>query len=80
VVKIRLEGTQEECEQAAPRLAELFDVVSVSDPYPNRGRTLLVRVYVEIRLTDHRRLDQDQAADRRPRATIHRAGRELPPP
>jgi hypothetical protein len=31
-VKIRLEGTRQKCEQAAPRLAELIDVVSVSDP------------------------------------------------
>jgi Protein of unknown function (DUF3970) len=42
MVKIRLEGTQEECEQAAPRLAELFEVVSISQAYPNRGRSRLV--------------------------------------
>jgi hypothetical protein len=47
----------QECEQAAPRLAELFDVVSVSDPYPNRGRTLLVRVYAEVRLGPERGVD-----------------------
>jgi len=34
IVKIHLEGTLQECEQAAPRLAEMFDVVSISDPYP----------------------------------------------
>jgi hypothetical protein len=78
-VKIRLEGTRQECEQAAPRLAELFDVVSVSDPYPNRGRSLLVRVYVEVRLGPGRDVDQDDATAP-PRATIHRAGRELPAP
>ncbi len=79
-MKIRMEGTAEECQQAAPRLAELFDVVSVSGAYPNRGRSRLVRVYVEIRLAGQRHLDQDEAVVRRPRATIHRAGRELPPP
>jgi hypothetical protein len=78
-MKIRLEGAPKECEQAAPRLAEVFDVISVSDPYPNRGRSLLVRVYVEVRLGAERDADQD-AATAPPRATIHRVGRELPAP
>jgi len=78
-VKIRLEGTPTECGQAAPRLAEVFDVVSVSDPYPNRGRSLLVRVYVEVRLGAERDVHQDHAPTP-PRATIHRNGRELPAP
>lgn len=38
-MKIRLEGTPEECQRATPRLAELFEVVSVSHAYPNRGRS-----------------------------------------
>jgi hypothetical protein len=78
-VKIRLEGTPKECEQAAPRLAEVFDVVSISDPYPNRGRSLLVRVYVEVRLGPERDVGQDDAPAP-PRATIHRAGREQAAP
>jgi hypothetical protein len=77
MVKIRLEGTRQECQQAAARLAELFEVVSVSDPYPNRGRSLLVRVYVEVRLK--RDAGQDDATAP-PRATIHRARRALPAP
>jgi hypothetical protein len=77
-VKLRLEGTPQECKQAASRLAEVFDVVSVSDPYPNRGRSLLVRVYVEVRLGPERDVDQDDATAAPPRATISRAGRELP--
>jgi Protein of unknown function (DUF3970) len=79
MVKIRLEGTQEECQQATPRLAELFDVISVSDAYPNRGASRLVRVYVEVRLGDQRQAHPSGAAER-PRATIQRAARELPPP
>lgn len=79
-MKIRLEGTAEECQQAAPRLAELFEVVSVSDSYPNRGRSRLVRIYVEVRLGDQRHADHDSATIRGPRVTIHRAGRELPLP
>lgn len=78
-MKIRLEGTPKECEQAAPRLAEVFDVVSVSDPYPNRGRSLLVRVYVEVRLGSERDVGHDDAIAP-PRATIHRAAQELPAP
>jgi hypothetical protein len=79
MVKIRLEGTREECQQATPRLAELFEVVSISQPYPNRGRSLLMRVYVEIRLGDQRQAHPYGAAER-PRAIIQRAARELPPP
>lgn len=79
-MKIRTEGTPEECQQAAPRLAELFDVVSVSDPYPNRGRSLLLRVYVEVRLGPEHDTKHDDATAAPPRATISRAGRELPAP
>jgi len=70
----------DECQQAAPLLGELFEVVSISDPYPNRGRSRRVRIYVEVRLGDQRHGDPDEAAARRPRATIRRTGRELPPP
>jgi hypothetical protein len=49
-MKLRLHGTREECEEAARRLAELFQVVAVSPAYPDRGPSVLVRVYVEVRL------------------------------
>jgi hypothetical protein len=49
-VRIRLEGLEEECRDAAARLCSVLDVVSVSDPYANRGASRLVRVYVEVRL------------------------------
>jgi hypothetical protein len=49
-VKLRLHGTPAECQAAARRLAEVFDVVAVSGPYPDRGRSVLVRVYLELRL------------------------------
>jgi hypothetical protein len=49
-VKLRLHGTPAECEAATRRLAEVFDAVSVSPPYPDRGRSVLVRVYLELRL------------------------------
>jgi hypothetical protein len=64
MVKIRIEGTREECQQATPKLAEVFDVVSISDPYPDRGQSRLVRVYVEIRLAAERQVDEDGATVR----------------
>jgi hypothetical protein len=49
-VKLRLHGTPEECADATRRLVETFEVVAVSGPYPDRGASVLVRVYVEVRL------------------------------
>jgi hypothetical protein len=49
-VKIRLEGLEQECQVVAARLCSVLDVVSVSEPYANRGASRLVRVYVEVRL------------------------------
>jgi hypothetical protein len=49
-VKVRLHGTPAEVDQAARRLVEVLDVVSVSEPYPDRGASVLVRVYLEVRL------------------------------
>jgi hypothetical protein len=49
-VRLRLHGTAAECEHAARRLAEVFDLVAVHGPYPDRGASRLVRVYLELRL------------------------------
>jgi hypothetical protein len=49
-VKVRLWGTPAEVDQATRRLVEVLDVVAVSGPYPDRGASVLVRVYLEIRL------------------------------
>jgi hypothetical protein len=48
-VKIRLHGTEDECRRAAGRLPALGEVLSVSEPYPDRGASRLVRIYAEIR-------------------------------
>jgi hypothetical protein len=52
-MKIRLWGTEGECRIAAERLmhAPGLLVVSVSEPRADRGNSVLVRVYVEARLT-----------------------------
>lgn len=46
-MKIRLHGTEEECSEAVELLGEVLQIQSVSDPYPDRGRSVLVRVYIE---------------------------------
>jgi hypothetical protein len=46
-VNIRLHATEEECREAAELLAEVLLIQSVSEPYPDRGRSVLVRVYIE---------------------------------
>ena len=46
-MKIRLHGTEEECREAVELLEEIMLLQSVSEPYPDRGRSVLVRVYVE---------------------------------
>jgi hypothetical protein len=53
-MNIRLHGTEEECRFTAEVLTQVswMRVVSVSEPYPDRGASVLVRVYVEARLDD----------------------------
>lgn len=46
-MKIRLRGTEEECRETVGLLKQVMVLQSVSDPYPDRGRSVLVRVYVE---------------------------------
>jgi hypothetical protein len=46
-VKIRLHGTGAECHEMTELLEQIMVVQAVSDPYPDRGRSVLVRVYVE---------------------------------
>lgn len=49
-MKMRLHGLPEEVAEAVERLHSVFAVVSVSDPYQDRGASRLVRVYAEVRL------------------------------
>ena len=46
-MKIRLHGTEDECRETVELLDSVLLLQSVSDPYPDRGRSVLVRVYVE---------------------------------
>jgi hypothetical protein len=49
-VKLRLHGTRAEVTEATRRLVQVLEVVSGSPPYPDRGASVLVRVYLEARL------------------------------
>ena len=51
-MNIRLRGTEDECKPMAQLLIDApgFEVVSVSQPYADRGASVLVRVFVEVRL------------------------------
>ncbi len=46
-MKLRLHGTAEECEEAVELLGSIMLIQSVSEPYPDRGRSVLVRVYID---------------------------------
>ncbi|MFG1999729.1 hypothetical protein ACGFNU_11335 [Spirillospora sp. NPDC048911] len=48
-LRIRLMGLPEEVSAGADALAEVFDVVEVSSPYPCRGASQNVRAYLQVR-------------------------------
>lgn len=52
-MKIRLMGLPAEVDQALIIIsaAKPFDVVQVDGPYPNRGDSRMVRVYIEAQLS-----------------------------
>jgi hypothetical protein len=72
-VKVRLHGTAAEVAEATRRLVEVLDVVSVSEPYPDRGASVLVRVYLEVRPGP-----ATPATPPGPGRTAHRPRRALP--
>jgi hypothetical protein len=49
-VKVRLHGNRAEVAHATRRLLQVLDVVAVSELYPDRGASVLVRTYLEVRL------------------------------
>ena len=71
-MKIRLHGTADECREVAERLAGIVEVLAVSEPYADRGASVLVRVYVEARIAPP---VQTSTSEPRPRDRRH----ALPP-
>jgi hypothetical protein len=53
-MKIRVTGLLDEVEQVVEVFAKLamFEVLEASDPYPNRGNSRMVRVYIEARFSE----------------------------
>ena len=47
MVKIRLNGTMEELENAKQSLESVFRVISESKPYKDRGKNELWRIYLD---------------------------------
>ena len=64
-MRIRLHGTEDECREVAERLAGIVEVLAVSAPHPDRGASVLVRVYVEARIAPP--VHVDSTAEPRPR-------------
>ena len=46
-MKMRLHGTEDECRERDELLESVMLLQSVSEPYPDRGRSVLVRVYID---------------------------------
>ena len=61
-MKLRLHGTRVEVAEATRHLVQVLEVVAVSPPYPDRGASVLVRVYLEVRLPQPRQPEASPAA------------------
>lgn len=48
MIKVRVQGLPEEVEAWCDELERRGGVLERSDPYPNRGRSKFVRVYLEL--------------------------------
>ncbi|MBQ1118650.1 hypothetical protein [Streptomyces sp. B15] len=47
-MRIRLQGTEDECRRTADAIATVLDVLETSHPYPNRPPSRLVRLYLTV--------------------------------
>ncbi len=74
-MKLRLHGTPAEVAAATRQLVEVLDVVAVNGPYPDRGTSVLVRVYLEVRLDPS---PTTPTGATRPGRRARRPRRELP--
>ncbi|MEV4887879.1 hypothetical protein AB0K48_00620 [Nonomuraea sp. NPDC055795] len=50
IVKIRIVGLPDEVDRDAAEIARVLTVVETSTPYPSRGNSRQVRLYLEVRL------------------------------
>lgn len=49
-MKIRIMGTRAELAEAGALLGDVFELLEVSEPYRNKGASVLYRLYVEATL------------------------------
>jgi hypothetical protein len=75
-VKLRLHGTPAEVAEATRRLVQVVKVVAVSPPSPDRGASVLVRVYLEVRLPEAPRPAPEGSLD--PSSRAAQVGRRPP--
>jgi len=52
MVKIRLHGTRDEIETAATFIWSQFNVLSESEPYADRGKSVYCRMYMDCEVKD----------------------------
>jgi hypothetical protein len=72
-VKVRLHGTRQEVAEATRRLVQVFDVVAVSEAYPDRGASVLVRVYLDVRVDPASPTNPASAGSARPASHSRKA-------
>ncbi len=49
-MKIRIQGHDEEVQEAVNLMRPVFDIISISGQYPNRDESREVRAYLEVRI------------------------------
>lgn len=50
MIKMRLHGTEKEIQESIKSLEKEFKLLSVSEPYPDRGKSQYVRVYIDAEI------------------------------
>lgn len=50
MIEIRLHGEKEEIELACAAIEEQFEVLTMSAPYADRGKSVLQRVYIKAKI------------------------------
>lgn len=59
MIKIRLHGTLEEIKAASSIIHTQFDILSISEPYKDRGKNKYYRVYVDCEVKNSGEIDME---------------------
>ena len=52
MIKMRLQGLESDLMKMIEDMKSKYEVLEVSEPYPNRGESKLVRIYVTLKALD----------------------------